>query len=362
MTSNIQNHTDIRIGAQNPVDNPSSSNTNVTENKIPIFENSVLQLKIRVLNDTQRLQASRTVQSFGDCFTANMEEKGFFGKIAQFFTNIGLYRQEPEKLLRNVEKSIDALGELIRTQANSNGKITSTVIGNISGCIETFANAVENIARDQNLPEFIRDGFRELYKKDIFKVQRNGFLREIAEGIKIAQRLNNLETEEDCKILKALADKVDTCEFIQKDRSHCHKQLYTALANQFSRITGDFLNKAKTFVTSFNNDIKATLEENGELSDEKCEELNGRFLEFTGKIRPFCDALMSSKVENEEPECLQKFKSDCRQTLAKFEALPKNVEEHGYEYMKYTYLNSFPYFVNREAENARKGQIKAQKT
>ncbi len=345
----------------NSVGDPQPSSPKITENKTPQFETSVQKLQRNFLNDAKLLKTSRTVQSFGDCFTANMAEKGFFGKIAQFFTNVGLYRQEPKKLLRNVEKNIDALGELIHTQANSNGKITSTVIGNISGCIETFSNAVENIAGDQSLPEFIRDGFRELYKKDIFKVQRNGFLREIAEGIKIAEKLDNLETKEDCKMLKELADKVDTCEFIQKDRSRCHKQLYTALANQFSRITGDFLNKAETFVTSFNNDINATLEENGELSDEKCEELNGRFLEFTGKIRPFHDALMSSKIENEEPECLQKFKNDCRRTLAKFEALPKKVQKHGYIYGGYKDLGSFPYFVNKDEENERKKQAEAQK-
>lgn len=59
----------------NPVGGSQTNSPHVTENKVSIFENSVLELKIRVLNDTQLLRASRTVQSFGDCFTANMAGK-----------------------------------------------------------------------------------------------------------------------------------------------------------------------------------------------------------------------------------------------------------------------------------------------
>ena len=369
MTSNIQNHTDIHIGAQNPVDNPSSGNINVTENKVSIFENSVLKLKIHVLNDTQLLRTSRTVQSFGDCFTANMAEKGFFGKIAQFFTNVGLYRQDPEKLLRNVEKNIDALGELIRTQANSNEKITSTMVNNISKCIEIFENAVENIAGDKSLPHSIRNDFRELYKKDIFKAQQYGFLRTIGKGMEIVEKLTDLKTEADFNAIKELADKIDTCDFIRKEHpSACRKSLFTLLSNQFSHVTNNFLNNAKEFITSFNNDIDAALKENEELngektlSDEKCKELINKFLEFTGKIRSFHDALMLSKVENGEPECLQKFRSDCKKTLVGFKALPEKVKKHAmYLENKYKDLLSFPYFVDRDAEKIWQERAKAQK-
>lgn len=71
------------------------------------------------------------------------------------------------------------------------------------------------------------------------------------------------------------------------------------------------------------------------------EKLDGRCLEFTGKIRPFYDALILSKIENGEPKCLQKFRRDCTKTLAKFEAPPKDVGKYGYICMKYKHLKFF---------------------
>ncbi|MBR1843505.1 MAG: hypothetical protein IJ793_01355 [Opitutales bacterium] len=364
----VQNVIDHKIPTDlDPVSGSQPHSPKVTENKTAQFETSVKKLQENFLNDAKLLKASRTVRSFGDIFTANMAGKGF-GRIAQFFTNIGLYRQEPEKLLRNVEKNIDALGELIHTQANSNGKITSTVIGNISGCIETFLNTVENIAGDQSLPGFIRDGFRELYKKDIFKVQQYGFLRTIGKGMEIAEKLTDLKTEADFNAIKELADKIDTCDFIRKEHpGACRKSLFTLLSNQFSHVTNNFLNNAKEFITSFNNDIDAALKENEELngektlSDEKCKELNKKFLEFTGEIRPFYDAMTGSEIDNKEPECLQKFRNDCRKTLAKFKKLPQSVKEHGCIYGGYKDLDSFPYFVKIDEENKRKKQAETQK-
>ena len=70
---------------------------------------------------------------------------------------------------------------------------------------------------------------------------------------------------------------------------------------------------------------------------------------------------MQSKVKNGEPECLRNFRNNCRKTLAKFEALPKKVQKHGYIYRGYKDLDSFPYFVNKDEENERKKQAEAQK-
>ena len=101
MVYNVNNQTiltDI-----NSLGNSQPKSPHVTENKAPQFEKSVQKLQANFLNDAKLLKVSRTVQSFGEIFTANMSGKGF-GRIGQFFTNIGLYFQTPEKLLRNAEK------------------------------------------------------------------------------------------------------------------------------------------------------------------------------------------------------------------------------------------------------------------
>lgn len=359
MVQNVNNHnipTDI-----NPVGGSQPNSPHVTENKTVQFETSVKKLQENFLNDAKLLKASRTVRSFGDIFTANnVKKKGFFSGIKQIFANIKLYRQDPEKLLHNTENNIDALQQLLQRKADSGEKITSSTIKTVADCIQKFDETLQAIQKDETVPQDIRQNFQNLYRKEIFKVRRHDFWGTVTAGIALAEKLTDLKNEADFNALKELADKIDTCDFIRREHPNaCRESLFTLLSNQFSHVTNNFLNNAKEFITSFNNDIGAALKERGKLSDEKCEELNGRFLEFTGKIRPFHDALMLSKVENGEPECLQKFKNGCRQTLAKFEALPKNVKKHGYAYMKYKELPSFPYFVDRDAENARRAQAKA---
>ena len=105
------NNSNIPTGI-NPVGDPQPHSPHVTANKTVQFETSVQKLQDNFLNDAKLLKDSRTVRSFGDIFTANMSGKGF-GRIAQFFTNIGLYRQDPEKLLHNMEKYADELSEKI---------------------------------------------------------------------------------------------------------------------------------------------------------------------------------------------------------------------------------------------------------
>lgn len=365
MVQNVNNHnipTDI-----NPVGGSQPNSPRVTENKTAQFETSVQKLQENFLNDAKLLKASRTVRSFGDIFTANMSGKGF-GRIAQFFTNIELYFTTPEKLLHNAEKNIDALQQLLQQKADNGEKITSSTVKTVVDCIQKTDEALQTIKSDKTIPEDIRQDFQNLYRKDLFQIRRHDFLGTFADGIALAEKLTDPQNEADFNALKELADKINTCDFIRrKHPSACRESLFTLLSNQFSHVTNNFLNNAEEFITSFNNDIDAALKENEELngkkelSDEKCEELNGRFLEFTGKIRSFYDALMRSETENREPECLRKFRSDCKTTLAKFEALPKKVEQYGYKYLKYEELSSFPYFVDRDAEKARQERAKAQK-
>ena len=289
------------------------------------------------------------------------------GRIAQFVTNIGLYFTTPEKLLHNVEKYTDELSEKIEKECQSGkGLSKASTAKTVVDCIQKINEALQMIESDETIPQDIRQKFQSLHKKEIFQVHQDNFLETVADGIDLAEKLTNPQTEADFDSLKKLADKIDACNCVcQNHPSACRESLSTILHNQFSRITGDFLNKAEEFIKSFNDDIDAALKENEalngkkELSDEKCRELNSKFIEFTGKIRPFYDAMTGSGIDDKEPECLQKFKNDCRQTLAKFEALPKNVQENGWKYMEYRNLTSFPYLENRAAENARKKQIKA---
>lgn len=115
MVQNVNNHnipTDI-----NPVGGSQPNSPRVTENKTAQFETSVQKLQENFLNDAKLLKASRTVRSFGDIFTANnVKRKGFFSGIKQIFANIKLYRQDPEKLLHNMEKYADELSEKIATE------------------------------------------------------------------------------------------------------------------------------------------------------------------------------------------------------------------------------------------------------
>lgn len=365
MVHNVNNQTiltDI-----NPVGGSQPNSPKVTENKAPQFEKSVQKLHGNILNDAKLLKDSRTVKSFGEIFTANMGGKSF-GRIAQFFTNIGLYFQTPKKLLRNTEKNIDALQQLLQQKANSSEKITSSTIKTVTDCIQKADEALQMIQSDETIPKDIRQNFKSLYKKEIFQVRQHNFLETVANGIALAEKLTDPENEADFDLLKELADKIDTCNSVRQSHpSACRENLSTLLHNQFSRITGNFLNKAEEFIKSFNDDMDAALKENEalsgkkELSDEKCRELNSKFLEFTGKIRPFYDAMMGSGIDDKEPECLQKFRSDCRKTLAKFKELPQSVKKHGYIYGGYKDLDSFPYFVKIDEENKRKKQAEAQK-
>lgn len=365
----VQSINDLNVPSDiNSVGGSQPNSTKVTENKVSQFENSVKKLQENFLNDAKLLKASRTVRSFGDIFTANMAGKDF-GRIAQFFTNIGLYFQTPKKLLRNTEKNIDALQQLLQQKANSSEKITSSTIKTVADCIQKADEAIQMIQSDETIPENIRQDFQNLYKKDLFKIRQHDFLGTVAEGIDLSEKLTDLKTEADFDAIKELADKIDTCDFIRKEHpAACRKSLFTLLSNQFSHVTNNFLNNAKEFITSFNNDIDAALKKNEELngektlSDEKCKELIKKFLEFTGKIRSFHDALMLSKVENGEPECLQKFRSDYEKKLVEFKALPEKVKKHAMSLEnKYKDLRSFPYFVDRDAEKIWQERAKAQK-
>lgn len=81
----------------NSVGGSRPNSTKVTENKTAQFETSIQKLQANFLNDAKLLKESRKVRSFGDIFIADMSGKGFCAKIAQFFTNIGVYRQASEK-------------------------------------------------------------------------------------------------------------------------------------------------------------------------------------------------------------------------------------------------------------------------
>lgn len=122
--------------ALDSVGEPQPNSAKVTENQTTQFETFVQKLQRNFLNDAKLLKTSRTVQSFGEIFTANMSGKGF-GRIGQFFTNIELYFQTPEKLLRNTEKNIDALQQVLQQKANGGEKITSSTVKTVVDCIQS---------------------------------------------------------------------------------------------------------------------------------------------------------------------------------------------------------------------------------
>ena len=338
MVHNVNNQTiltDI-----NPVGGSQPNSPKVTENQTTQFENSVQKLQENFLNDAKLLKASRKVRNFGDIFTADMSGKKL-GRIVQFFTNIGLYFTTPEKLLRNTEKNIDALQQLLQQKADGNEKITSAMLKTVTDCIQKADASLQAIGNDETIPQDIRQNFKSLYKKEIFQVRQHNFLETVANGIALAEKLTEPENEADFDLLKELADKIDTCNSVRQSHpSACRENLFTLLFNQFSRVTDDFLGKADIFITSVNDKLRM------EATQDEYEALTDQFHDFTAKIRPFYDALTSSGKDN-EPQCLKDFKVNCQKTFNRFSKALDAVKNN-FMNLKYRYLAQFPFLEKRK--------------
>lgn len=327
--------------ALNSVGEPQPNSAKVTENQTTQFETSVQKLQRNFLNDAKLLKTSRTVQSFGDCFTANMSGKGF-GRIGQFFTNIGLYFQTPEKLLRNTEKNIDALQQVLQQKANGGEKITSSTVKTVVDCIQKTDEALRDIKDDETIPADIRQDFQNLYRKDLFQIRRHNFLGTVADSIALAEKLTDPKNEADFNTLKALADKIDTCNSIcQNHPSACRKSLSTLLSNQFSYITDNFLKKAENFISPINNKLKAGA------TQEEYETLTKQIYNFTANIRPFYDAMALSENERDESQYLKDFRANCQRTFNRFSKALDAVKNN-FMNLKYRYLDQFPFLEKRK--------------
>lgn len=323
----------------NPVENPQSNSPKITDNQTTQFENSVQKLQKNFLNDAKLLKVSRTVRSFGDIFTADMSGKKL-GRIAQFFTNIGLYFTTPEKLLRNTEKNINALQQLLQQKADGNEKITSAMLKTVTDCIQKADASLQAIGNDETIPQDIRQNFKSLYEKEIFQVRQHNFLETVANGIALAEKLTDPENEADFDLLKELADKIDTCNSVRQSHpSACRENLSTLLHNQFSRVTGNFLNKAEEFISSVNNKLQAGA------TQEEYETLTKQMYDFTANIRHFYGALMSSGKDN-EPQCLKDFRVNCQKTFNGFSKAFYKIKDNFMD-LKYRYLNEFPFLEKR---------------